>query len=367
MRRILAFCLAAALVFGLVACGEDENTSSSSSAPAPPAQSLEQPEGPPPEVNLITGEALTDGLAAGTRPVAVMINNIRACIPQRGIASADAIFEMETEGGVTRMMALFANPAAVPTVGPVRSARDQHLQFALPLNAVFVHIGSSVYAQNLLNQFGYQDVDGMYLGTTSFVFDEGRNKAGYANEHCWYTDAAMVSAGMAANGVAADGAATPLFKFAPGARTPDGGGAPDISFKFSSLTPVRLTYDEASNSYLKQAYEQPQVDELTGAQLAFQNVVLLFCDVSLKPDGNCTDFDLREGIGYYCYGGKYQAITWKKGTAAQPLKLYDAAGDELEVNTGKSYIAVVSNAYKDTLVLDPNAPQAQAGSSSGAE
>ena len=61
---------------------------------------------------------------------------------------------------------------------------------------------------------------------------------------------------------------------------------------------------------------------------------------------------------------KRQAVTWKKGTAAQPLKLYDAEGKELEVNTGKSYIALVSNAYKDTLVLDSNAPQA-AGSSSG--
>lgn len=364
MRRILAFCLAAALVIGLAACGEDNASSSSSSAAAPPAQSLEQPEGPPPEVNLVTGEALVDGLAAGTRPVAIMINNIRACLPQRGIGSADAIFEMETEGGITRMMALFADPAAIPAVGPVRSARDQHLQFALPLNAVFVHIGSSIYAQNLLNQFGYQDVDGMYLGTTSFVFDEARNQAGYANEHCWYTDAAMIAAGMTANNVASTGAATPLFHFAQSARTPDEGSAPDISFKFSSLAPVKLTYDGASNSYLKQAYEQPQVDELTGAQLAFQNVLLLFCDVSLKPDGNCTDFDLREGTGYYCYGGKYQAVTWKKGTAAQPLKLYDAEGKELEVNTGKSYIALVSNAYKDTLVLDPNAPQA-AGSSSG--
>ena len=150
MRRILAFCLAAALVIGLAACGEDNASSSSSSAAAPPAQSLEQPEGPPPEVNLVTGEALADGLAAGTRPVAIMINNIRACLPQRGIGSADAIFEMETEGGITRMMALFADPAAIPAVGPVRSARDQHLQFALPLNAVFVHIGSSIYAQNLL-------------------------------------------------------------------------------------------------------------------------------------------------------------------------------------------------------------------------
>lgn len=359
MRRLLAICLALALAAGLLAgCGQGGESASSASA-AQPAQSLDQPSGPVPEVNLITGEALEEGLAAGTRPVAIMINNIQACLPQRGISQADAIFEMETEGGITRMMALFANPATIPAVGPVRSARDQHLQFALPLNAVFVHIGSNIYAQNLINQFGYLDVDGYYQGTTSFVFDEARHAAGYGNEHCWYTDAALIAAGMAAGNVPADGAATPLFCFADAgsaARVPEEGDAPDIHFKFSSLSPVGLVYDEASGQYLKSAYEQIQLDELTGQQLAFDNVVLLYTDVTLKPDGNCTEFDLSAGDGYYCYGGKYQAITWEKGAAQEMLRLYDADGEELVVNTGKSYIAVISNAYRDTLTLGPDAP-----------
>lgn len=355
-----------ALAAGLLAgCADNAASSAGASSPAP-AQSLAQPDGPPPEINLITGEALDEGLAAGTRPVAIMINNIQAGLPQRGISEADAIFEMETEGGITRFMALFANPAAIPAVGPVRSARDQHLQFALPLNAVFVHIGSSVYAQNLLNQFGYLDVDGYYQGTTAFVFDEARHTAGYGNEHCWYTDAALIAAGMAANNVPADGAATPLFCFADASdspRLPGEGDAPSISFKFSSLSPVSLTYDEASGRYLKTAYEQIQLDELTGQQLAFDNVVLLYANVTLKPDGNCTDFDLSGGEGYYCYGGKYQAITWEKGAAQDPLKLYDADGQELVVNTGKSYIAVISNAYRDTLVLDTTAQSAESAGS----
>ena len=34
------------------------------------------------------------------------------------------------------------------------------------------------------------------MGSTSFVVDEARSAAGYANEHCWYTDAALIAAGM---------------------------------------------------------------------------------------------------------------------------------------------------------------------------
>ena len=55
----------------------------------------------------------------------------------------------------------------------MRSARDQHLQCAMPLNSVIVHIGTSIYAENLLNQYQYSTINGMYLGSTSFVFDEG--------------------------------------------------------------------------------------------------------------------------------------------------------------------------------------------------
>ena len=97
---MIAFALAVMLAFGMTACGDNTSsgTQSASSASAPGASPL-IPDGPAPEINLITGEALAEGLAAGDRPVAVMVNNAQAALPQRGIGSADAVFEMVTEGG----------------------------------------------------------------------------------------------------------------------------------------------------------------------------------------------------------------------------------------------------------------------------
>jgi hypothetical protein len=315
---------------------------------------IAQPEGPTVETNLITGLPLDEGMSVGQRPVAIMINNARAALPQRGVASADAIFEMVTEGGITRLMALYANAAAVPQVGPVRSARDQHLQFAMPLNAIFVHIGSSIYAANLLNEYTYQDIDGMYLGTTSFWFDSERSKT-RLNEHCWYTDASLLTAGIQKQQIATTGANTPLFNFIDPLKEailPTDGTAADIVFNFSSDNQVRLTYDANTGLYYKQAYGEPHVDELTGEQLAFANAVLLFTDITLKPDGQCTNFDTTQGTGYYCYGGQYQEIIWQKGNPEDPLKLLDKNGSELEVNVGKSYIAVVGNDQLETLNLN---------------
>lgn len=69
MKRMIAFALAVMLAFGMTACGDNTSsgTQSASSASAPGASPL-IPDGPAPEINLITGEALAEGLAAVTGP-----------------------------------------------------------------------------------------------------------------------------------------------------------------------------------------------------------------------------------------------------------------------------------------------------------
>ena len=283
--------------------------------------------------------------------------------PQRGIGSADAVFEMVTEGGITRLLALYADKDTVPQVGPVRSARDQHLQCAMPLNSVIVHIGTSIYAENLLNQYQYSTINGMYLGSTSFVFDEARSAAGYANEHCWYTDAALIAAGMEKLGLSGTGASQALFDFvAHDAQpvVPAQGDAADVAFSFSDSGAVTLTYDAAAAKYLKTAYGAPQVDESTGAQLAFDNVLVLFTDIKLKnpddPNNLVTDFAMSSGTGYYCYGGKFRAVTWEKGNPEDPLRLKDENGAALQVNVGKSYVAIVGKDREGTLLFGGVSP-----------
>lgn len=102
-------------------------------------------------------------------------------------------------------MALYANAAALPQVGPVGPLWDQHLQLAMAVDAVCVHIGGSVYAENLLNAKSYQDVDGKYVGTQSFVFMTERKE--YGNEFSWYVNAEGLAAGMARWGWMRPGAA----------------------------------------------------------------------------------------------------------------------------------------------------------------
>lgn len=369
MKRAIALLLALCLSIGLTACGSAPSSQNSGVAPeeeSTPGVSPFLPSGPAPEINLITGEALTEGVAVGDRPVAIMVDNAQAALPQRGVGSADAVLEMVTEGGITRLLALFADRDAVPQTGPVRSARDQHLQFAVPMNALIIHIGTSIYAENLLTQYHYATVNGQHLGSTAFWFDEGRNKtAGYLQEHCWFTDAGLIAAGIEKSALPVTGSSQPLFEFAaPDAAPvlPAQGDAPDVSFSFSELCPVSLTYDAASGKYLKNAYGAPHIDELTGAQLAFDNVLILFTEIKRKnpdnPDNLVMDFALGSGTGYYCRGGKFRTVHWKKGNPEDPLRLTDETGAALPMNTGRSYLAVVGNEWMGTLLFGGVGPAA---------
>ncbi len=307
-------------------------------------------------VNPLTGEELADGIENGTRPIAIMVNNSKVSLPQRGIAGANAVVEMSTEGGITRLMAMYANPSEVPQVGSVRSARDQHLQFAMPVNAITVHIGTSIYANNLLNTYGYKTIDGHYQGTTSFWFDELRATS-RANEHCWYTDAALIAAGVQREQLPTTGASYTLVNFkAPdeNAVMPSGGDAPNVSFNFSDTNTAQFVYDSATGTYKKFVFSAEHRDE-EGEQLSFSNVLVLFAQVGLKDDEYCLDYNLSAGTGYYFTSGKYEQIIWEKGNPEQPLIIKDVNGNIYNINTGKTYIGVAANEQAQSLVFDFNA------------
>lgn len=76
------------------------------------------------------------------RPVAVMVSNQEPARPQTGLANADIVMEMLTEGNVTRFMAIYqSTPPEV--VGPVRSAREYFFDLADYYDAIYVYQGAA--------------------------------------------------------------------------------------------------------------------------------------------------------------------------------------------------------------------------------
>jgi Protein of unknown function (DUF3048). len=345
-KRNYAFLLACLILISTFAsCKKTELGSSS--------ENSNSEEIPYSQYNPLTGLEKDDTYPEGQRPVAIMINNIYDALPQRGISGADIIYEMVTEGGITRIMAVYTDYRTVPMTGPVRSARDQFIQLMMPLNAIYVHIGTSVYATEMLNYYSYQNIDGIYLGSTAFYFDTERAKS-KDSEHCWYTNGELILSGMQQVNIDSSGTLRPVFNFVPPTDPlviPEGGEARIVSFRFSGYIDAAFAYNEESGLYLKSEFNMPQVDDNVGIQLGFNNVFVLGTNVSFKPDDFCTDFDFSSGTGYYFTGGRYVAIRWEKGDPLAPLVLTNLDGTPLQVNCGTSYVAFINYTHLNEISI----------------
>ncbi|MEU8972225.1 DUF3048 domain-containing protein [Streptomyces monashensis] len=110
----LAVALTSSLTAGCAHGGRDDDRAPqhTSALPAPPAA-------------LARGAASPD-VPAGS-PLAVKIDNAPAARPQTGLDEADVVYAEQVEGGLSRLMAVYAS--RLPrVVGPVRSARESDLE-----------------------------------------------------------------------------------------------------------------------------------------------------------------------------------------------------------------------------------------------
>ncbi len=348
MKKLRALCLSAVLLCGLLAgCGQ-----AAESQPLPEPAAPELPSAQPAfflgqDVNPYTGLPKGENYPEGRRGVAVMINNVRAALPQSGINQADVLYEMVTESGITRMMALYRDYQHLPVVGPLRSARDQHVQLMLPLDCLYAHIGTSSYAAEMLESYRYLDskaIDGRYK-TYYWVDAERRRTLG--QEHCVYMNGESFTQAVEKYKLDTASEPAPVFNFGRYDETPrvlEDGDAQSVSIRFSSYADSLFTYDQETGCYYKEEFGQPQIDANTKEQYSADNVLLLFADIDKYPDGllSHVNFD-AQGAGMYFCGGRYQKIRWMKGVPNMPLRIVDQEGTETDqiINPGRTYVAVV--------------------------
>ena len=329
MKRILAMLLAVLTFAGVFtgcvsAPGGDESDQPEIVEPTPP----------PYTPNPWTGWEKAADFDDNMRATAIMINNISVARPQKGLSQANILFESKVEGGITRFMAIFEDYTKIDgDVGPVRSGRDQFLQWAMPYHALYCHIGRSGITQTYIDSFEYNylDVDGQYR-----IFTERRNRPGYDTEHTSYTNTELLQAVIDTYEYDMNRTyGSPVFDFVDyrennGTRELSGQQVTDISIVHSEVYRTYFTYDEATNRYMMSQYNgkkrtrENTVDESNGQQLGFENVFIAFADISKYPwpgdgpyDPNYQKVDLSYGgVGYYFSNGRMEQIRWFKGGAA---------------------------------------------------
>lgn len=305
-------------------------------------------------INPLTGEDGFNPDAVGKRPVAVMVSNIKDSLPQWGISDADLVYEAVTEGGITRLMCMYADPDAVPKVGPVRSVREYYPQFSEPFHALFVHFGGSTTGYDALNEYQIEDIDGMIFSGTSFLQDEERLSTGIGREHTFYTNSELLKPAIEKKEFSMAGTCPSAFNFVkPGESAALTGSTVDkATVRFSGYTTAVFEYDYASGKYLKSQYGQPHIDANNQKQIEVSNVVILYSPTSTIEGTYLTRYDLTGGDGYYLSGGKAQEITWSKDAYNTMFEITDTEGNDVTFNTGKTWVCVVPQGEKGSTVLE---------------
>ncbi len=311
-------------------------------------------------VNPLTGRAdLSEG-SQGSRPVAIMVENSPAARPQWGITTPDLIIEGVVEGGITRMMWIYADAEKIPDkVGPVRSARHDFVEIAAGMNAIYVHIGGSNGSKVNLN-LAYQaienlkvdNIDGTKWFDTYFKRDTTRQTA---IEHRAYTAKDYIKKATERFGYSVN---QTLSKWTPyNVIVEDStelqfdnsvsGLCSEIKVTFSGGYKYTFKYNEADKRYYNYLNDKIMTDGNNQNKMAVENVIVLYSEVTtLDTKEGHKEWNLEEsrGTGLYISEGVGQRITWIKAGQSAPLTLIGSDGKKLKVNTGQTWMGIIPKA-----------------------
>lgn len=300
----------------------------------------------------LTNEWIDESLK-NQRPIAAMVDNEKTALPHYGLSQADVVYEIMNStknDRITRLMVLVKDWEKIEQLGSIRSTRPTNILLAAEWNAVLCHDGGPFY----IDPYLANDYSAHFSGG----FDRVNN--GKAREFTEYICTGNLDSKFDASHYSKE-----YDEFYPGEHyqfsnkeltLEDEDGVIDakeivLPFKHNQST---LKYNEETQTYDYYDYGQIHKDPGNGdAVLTFKNVLIQNCTFHLYDENgymiyNCIDAQ-REG--YYVTNGKAMPITWSKTGDTEPTRYYDKDGNEIEINTGKTYVTLVPDDGWDNLSI----------------
>lgn len=378
MKKIQPVFMLFILLLALAGCGKDDvlpdvgdsgfsgpdsamNTtvSPSSGAPAPSGGDAMDADGtnPPREgmVRSILSNEWVDGDAAAARPIAVMIPNDVDAVPHYSLSKASVIYEANVEGRMTRMMALYEDWEDLEKIGNIRSIRTYYMYWAFEWDAFIVHFGGPFFINELIAQETTEHIDGNLNSDAGAFFRDTSRLTDYNNAYATGSGLADVISrkGYSLNyrGLSDETHFRFADESAPNNLTQYEKEAEPATYIDMSgcypLTRCYFEYNEEDGLYYRSQHlsggtDGPHIDETTGEQLTFKNILVQY--VKYEDLGNgymvfqCHD-DSRDG--WFFTNGKGIHVNWEKTSDYGATRYYDDQGNEIMLNTGKTMICVV--------------------------
>ena len=308
----------------------------------------------------LTGEPISEELK-DQHPIAVMVDNEKTALPHYGTSEADVVYELmnSTQNDrITRLMCLVKDWGEIEQLGSIRSTRPTNIMLAAEWNAVLCHDGGPYYN----DQYFSQPWAAHFSGTFSRI-NNGKSK-----EFTEY----IVSGDLESN--FSDYSGTAGYETTYNEYANEGehfnfvsyGDQVNLDEKYSRYYTANkvslpfwhnsstLTYNQETGLYEYSEYGEPHEDAEDGEVLSFKNVILQNCDfVQLDENGyliyNCID---SGKYAWYLTNGIAKDVTWVKTSETDVTRYYDENGEELEINTGKTYIALVPSDTWEKIIFE---------------
>ncbi|MBQ1492829.1 MAG: DUF3048 domain-containing protein [Blautia sp.] len=297
----------------------------------------------------LTGEWISDSLK-DQRPIAVMVDNESISLPHFGTASADVVYELMNSTAnqrITRLMVLVKDWGKITQFGNIRSTRSSNIPLAGEWNAILVHDGGPFYVDEYFaKDYAREHLSGGF----------SRIPNGKPTEFTEYVCTGEIASRIQAANYSATynsfrNEDQSHFRFVEGEdevvdlqKTYGAGSiatrAVSLPFYHNSTT-LRRNVDTGKYDYYE--YGQLYTDGIDGRMLSFDNIILQ--DTGFRElDGN--GYMIYDLIGenqpaYYITRGFAIPVTWTKKSETDITRYYDAAGNEIMMNRGTTYVALI--------------------------
>ena len=302
---------------------------------------VSKPEAEPPKplfYNRYTG-LTCDEDASFCRPLSICVGNFDGNT-QEGLSFADVLIEIPVPHDETRLWAITNEISKIKSIKNISSTESYTFSLPKAFDAVCVFNGGanippSLSALNYANG-GLEEYFPTFDGIVS---SSGEGLKGALEAKSVFLTEATGNL---------------PYRFTDVATTykPNSNTISSIRFAYSEKNSINFSYDASTNCYLRLQGGEQHKDAYNGEPLSFQNIILLFSNVSYyhSADGTSFTLDTDAGGSGFCYtGGGVMSIRWTFDENGGLL--FTSEGEApITINRGKTYIGVLRITDSTTLI-----------------
>jgi hypothetical protein len=266
--------------------------------------------------------------------IAAMINNHIDARPTIGLAQANVVYEAEVEGGITRLMALYASEENLEEIGSIRSARPYFLEWVNEYDALYVHCGGSPEALVQIIKDDIWDLNEFYNGKY-YWRDTARSAP-----HNIYTSTEKLNNYFEAKNIQVGNYSPWKYKDDLHLEARPASSSVEVFYRLKSFI-VEWRYEKSSNTYARYVAGELQ-KEKNGEYLSAKNIIIQTADAEVLDEKLRLRMDvIGDGDAIVCMDGTCESGEWRKKRKTSRTRYFNFSDQEFEFNAGATWIQVV--------------------------